>query len=76
MPSATITIHRIFMSSHLITQLIKKYVSKVNHLIIVIAKKVGTYVYYDNSNLNPSCDLLNMNCFWDFPDHFSSINLP
>ena len=41
MPSATITIHRIFMSSHLITQLIKKYVSKVNHLIIVIAKKVG-----------------------------------
>ena len=41
MPSAVITKHRIFMSSHLITQLIKKYVSKINHLIIVIAKKVG-----------------------------------
>ena len=33
-------------------------------------------IAYDNSDLDPSCDLLNMNCFWDFPDHFSSINLP
>ena len=34
------------------------------------------YAYYDNSDLNPRCDLLNMICFWDFPDHFLYINLP
>ena len=39
-------------------------------------KKSIRYGQYDNSDLNPSCDLLNMNCFWDFSDHLLYINLP